>query len=77
MKYRVTINVGNVEFSAKYDNIADAYEAVKAIIKLYHVEFPNEKESCSYYMGVLARMAIEAPQRCNTAYFAIESERAD
>lgn len=56
MKYIVTYYVDNLAFDRECDSIAEAYEAVKAIVTNNKTAFPHVNEILSEYMTILAEM---------------------
>lgn len=55
MTLKITYKVGRMEFTAVAENIARAYEYIHAIIKANTVNFPNQEETLSEYMAILAQ----------------------
>ncbi len=56
MKVKITYKVGGMNFEAVADNIANAYEYIKAIIWANELNFPRQAETLSNYMVLLADM---------------------
>lgn len=54
MKIKVTWTIQGMDFEAISDTIASAYEYIKAIVKKEELNFPNQEETLSEYMGILA-----------------------
>ena len=46
MKFRITYNVGEMHFTAEADNLAQAYEYVKAIVTSNKTIFPTKRKRC-------------------------------
>lgn len=56
MKFRITYRVGGMPFTAEANNIAEAYDYIRAIVTSNKTVFPNPEDSLSDYMLCLARI---------------------
>ncbi len=74
MKVKITYKVRGMNFEASADNIAKAYEYVKAIIMANELSFPQQQEALSNYMVLLS--GIETGERISheNHIFKIEKE---
>lgn len=71
--YKITMFLGSQSFSTECGTIAEAYEAVKAIIKFNSVSYPNAEEVLSEYMCALSEMKSGKSYRHSNSHFSIEA----
>jgi len=71
MKYTITYYVDNLAFDRKCDSIAEAYEAVQAIVSNNKIAFPNVNETLSEYMVILTKMKSSKTLSTENHYFGI------
>lgn len=55
MKLKIGYDVGDITFYVIANNIADAYEYIKAIIRKDGISFPNQCDALSNYMEILVK----------------------
>lgn len=75
MKLKIGYDVGDITFYAIANNIADAYEYIKAIIHKEGISFPNQCEALSNYMEILAK--FNNGEQSFHSNFAIRIEKID
>ena len=76
MTLKITYKVGGMGFTAIAKNIAQAYEYVHAIIKANTINFPNQEETLSEYMAILAKFKDGQQSTADNLFFKIEKEVA-
>ena len=76
MTLKITYKVGNVGFTAVAENIAQAYECVRAIVQANTLNFPNQEETLSEYMAILAQFKDGHHLATENHIFKIEKEVA-
>ena len=77
MTLKITYKVGGMGFTAIAKNIAQAYEYVHAIIKANTINFPNQEETLSEYMAILAKFKDGQQLTAENHIFKIEADRSD
>jgi len=77
MVLKITYKVGGMPFTAVADNIAQAYEYTRAIIKANSLNFPNQQETLSEYMAILAQFKDGKHLKSENHIFKIEVDRSD
>ncbi len=75
MKFRITYNVGEMHFTAEADNLAQAYEYVKAIVTSNKTIFPDQEETLSGYMEILADIKRGVTTKTANHVFMLETVR--
>ena len=73
MKFKIIYNVGGMQFAAVADNLARAYEYVKAIITSNKTIFPDQEEMLSETMEVLTQIKRGETIECSNRVFAVEA----
>ncbi len=73
MKFRITYNVGEMQFTAEADNLAQAYDYVHAIITSYRTIFPNQDKTLSGYMEVLSDIKRGVTAKTSNHIFMVEA----
>lgn len=71
MKYTVTYYVDDLAFDRECDSIAEAYEAVRAIVTNKKIAFSNVNETLSEYMAILVEMKSGKTISHENHYFGI------
>lgn len=71
MKYTITYYVDNLAFDRECNSIAEAYEAVQAIVSNNKIAFPNVNETLSEYMAILVEMKSGETLSHENHYFGI------
>ena len=74
MTLKITYKVGGMGFTAVAENIAQAYGYVQAIIKANALNFPNQEETLSEYMAILAKFKDGQQLTTENYIFKIEKE---
>lgn len=74
MILRITYKVGGVGFTATAENIAKAYEYTQAIIEANLLNFPDQEETLSEYMAILAQFKDGKQLMTENHIFKIEME---
>ena len=77
MVLKITHKVCGMPFTAVADNIAQAYEYIQAIIKAESLNFPNQQETLSEYMAILAQFKDGKILKTENHIFKIEADRSD
>ena len=73
MKFRITYNVGEMQFTAEADNLARAYAYVRAIVTSNKTIFPDQEEMLSETMEVLTQIKRGETIKCSNRVFAVEA----
>lgn len=73
MKFKITYNVCGMHIDAEADNLARAYEYVKAIITSNKTIFPGQEGTLSWYMEVLTQIKRGETIKCSNRVFAVEA----
>ena len=77
MVLKITHKVCGMPFAAVAENIAQAYEYIQAIIKAESLNFPNQQETLSEYMAILAQFKDGKILKTENHIFKIEADRSD
>ena len=77
MVLKITHKVCGMPFAAVAENIAQAYEYTQAIIKAESLNFPNQQETLSEYMAILAQFKDGKILKTENHIFKIEADRSD
>lgn len=72
MKIKITLFSCGKEFSATADTIAEAYEYIKAAMKLNKNAFPDMDDALSEYMEILSDMKAGTSLKHSNHWFEIE-----
>lgn len=75
MKFRITYRVGGMPFTAEANNIAEAYDYIRAIVTSNKTVFPNPEKTLSNYMMDLARIKCGELRLTTSHVFAVEAVR--
>ena len=73
MKFRITYNVGEMQFTAEADNLARAYAYVRDVITSNKTIFPDQEEMLSETMEVLTQIKRGETIKCSNRVFAVEA----
>ena len=73
MKFRITYNVGAMQFTAEADNLARAYAYVRAIVTSNKAPFHDQEGTLSECMAVLAEIKRGETIKCSNRVFAVEA----
>lgn len=77
MIFKITYKLLGMEFSAEAENIAQAYECVRAIIKSDGSDIPGQERTLSNYMAYLALLREGKFPRIENPIFRVEVDRSD
>ena len=75
MKFRITYNVGELQFTAEADNLARAYDYVRSIITSNKTIFPGQEEMMAESMEVLALIKRGETIKYSNHVFMVEAVR--
>lgn len=73
MKFKITYNVCGMHIAAEADNLARAYEYVKAIVTSNKTVYLDQEEMLSETMEVLTQIKRGETIKCSNRVFAVEA----
>lgn len=77
MKIKVVWTIQGMDFEAVASTIAEAYEYIKAIVKAEKINFPDQEETLSQYMGILVGFQKDGTIEHHNHVFAIRKINGD